>query len=138
MVSRIQVGKLALHSDQTDIVGLVREVVEVQREAEPGRTIHLQLPDGPSPVVVEADAGRIEQMVTNFLTNACKYSPADRPVEVGVEVAGEQMRAGCVTRVWQFPWTSGSTSGNASTGRTACRCRVARGEGFDWDSTSRA
>jgi signal transduction histidine kinase len=41
-------------------------------------------------------AGRIEQVVTNYLTNALKYSPADRPVEVGVEVEpGKQQ-----VRVW--------------------------------------
>jgi signal transduction histidine kinase len=31
-----------------------------------------------------ADADRIAQVVTNFLTNALKYSPADRPVAVGL------------------------------------------------------
>ncbi len=45
-------------------------------------------------VLVHADAGRIEQVVTNFLTNALKYSPTDHPVEVGVEAEPRQ------TRVW--------------------------------------
>jgi signal transduction histidine kinase len=38
------------------------------------------------------DAGRIEQVVTNYLTNALKYSPVDRPVEVGIEVETEHVR----------------------------------------------
>lgn len=38
------------------------------------------------PVPVEADADRIGQVVANYLTNALKYSPADRSVEVSVAV----------------------------------------------------
>jgi signal transduction histidine kinase len=37
-----------------------------------------------------ADAQRIGQVVTNYLTNALKYSPADRPVTVGLLVDDQQ------------------------------------------------
>ena len=60
------------------------------------RTIQLPAPGRTVSVPVEADAGRIEQVVTNFLTNALKYSPADRPVEVGIAVEEEGEQA----RVW--------------------------------------
>ena len=36
-----------------------------------------------------ADADRIHQVVTNLLTNALKYAPADRPVDVRVRVRRE-------------------------------------------------
>ena len=35
---------------------------------------------------MEADADRIGQVVANYLTNALKYAPADRPIEVSVDV----------------------------------------------------
>jgi signal transduction histidine kinase/PAS domain-containing protein len=91
-VSRIQVGKLELRLDRADLAAIVREAVLEQQEAAPERSIHFQRPADWS-VLVHADSGRIEQVVTNFLTNALKYSQADRPVEVGVEV--EQQ-----VRVW--------------------------------------
>jgi signal transduction histidine kinase len=37
-----------------------------------------------------ADTQRIGQAVTNYLTNALKYSPADRPVTVGLQVDDQQ------------------------------------------------
>jgi len=91
-VSRIQEGKLELHVDRVDLVAIIREVVEEQREEAPGRTISFEGPAGRSQVEVSADAGRIEQVVTNFLTNALKYSLADRSVEIRIEVESEQAR----------------------------------------------
>jgi signal transduction histidine kinase len=84
-VSRIQAGKLELKTESVDLLAIVGEAVEEQQEAAPERRLHLQLPPVLS-VPVAADAGRIEQVVTNYLTNALKYSPADRPVDIGVEL----------------------------------------------------
>ncbi len=55
---------------------------------EANRTIHLELPTAQS-VPVIADADRIVQVVTNYLTNALKYSKEDRPITVRLEVDRE-------------------------------------------------
>ena len=90
-VSWIQAGQLELRLDQANLVAIVREAVEAQQQAAPERSIRFQPPaDLSAPVSV--DAGRVEQVVTNYLTNALKYSPADQPVEMGVEVEAEQVR----------------------------------------------
>jgi signal transduction histidine kinase len=88
----IRADKLEIHRAPCDLAALVREQVAWQRVAAPGRTITLHLPAGGKPILVEADADRIGQVVTNYLTNALKYSPADRPVEVGLAVDGQQAR----------------------------------------------
>lgn len=41
---------------------------------------------------VTGDAQRLGQVVTNYVTNALKYSPADRPVTVGLDVEEGQAR----------------------------------------------
>jgi PAS domain S-box-containing protein len=94
-VSRIQAGKLELRLELVDLVTIVHDAVAAQREAEPDRGIYPEHPPNLS-VPVSVDAGRIEQVVTNYLTNALKYSPADRPVEVGIEVESEPE----YVRVW--------------------------------------
>ncbi len=91
--SRIQAGRLELRMGPADLGAIVREAVEEQREVAPSRGIRLCLPDVPIPPI-SADAERIGQVVTNYLSNALKYSLEDRPVEVGLE------RIGPSARVW--------------------------------------
>ncbi len=90
-VSRIQADRLTLRPGHCDLAVIVREVVEAQRHVWSQRTVALCLPDE-APVALLADADRIGQVVTNYLTNALKYSPADQPVEVHLQVEGCQAR----------------------------------------------
>jgi signal transduction histidine kinase len=68
-------------------VSIVQQAVEDQRQIVPTRTIHLETPQEKH-MCVYADADRLVQVVTNYLTNALKYSPADRPVEVCLHTDG--------------------------------------------------
>ncbi len=79
-VSRVRAGKLDLRQERCDLVAVVRDAVEGQRLAFSERTITLTLPD--EPILVVADADRISQVITNYVTNALKYSSAAEPVEV--------------------------------------------------------
>ena len=90
-VSRIQAGKLEFRLGPTDLAAIVRAAVEEQREWAPDRAICLEMPAGLS-VPIVADADRIGQVVTNYLTNALKYSPGDCPVTVGLEALPAQVR----------------------------------------------
>ena len=83
-VSRARTGMLALTLAPRDLRTLVGEQVAAQQTATPGRTIALDLPD--QPVVVLADADRLGQVLTNYLSNAVKYSAEDQPVTVRLEV----------------------------------------------------
>jgi signal transduction histidine kinase len=85
-MSRLQAGKLQVHPEVTDLRLLVQHVVEEQQNIAATRTIRLLLPHTDEPVLVQADPDRIAQAIANYITNALKYSPADAPVEVGLEV----------------------------------------------------
>lgn len=89
--SRIQAGKLELRIAPTDIHTLVAEAVEEQRQLFPNRTIQLALAQA-APPPVPADADRIGQVVTNYLSNALKYSDPEQAVVVSVEVSDAQVR----------------------------------------------
>ncbi len=90
-VSRIQTGNLTVRLEPVDLLGIVREAIEEVSQSLPRRVIHLHADDEQC-MLVRADAERIGQVVTNYLTNALKYSPGDRPVDVGVETQGQQAR----------------------------------------------
>lgn len=87
-VSRIQAGHLEMLPVRCDLAAIVRESVEEQRQVWPRRTIRLDLDADPAPI--QADADRIGQVVTNYLTNALKYSDDDRPVEVSLRRDGAE------------------------------------------------
>jgi signal transduction histidine kinase len=90
-VSRVQAGKLDLHLAPTDLAAIVREVVAELRQVYPERTLLLGFPEDLR-VPVLADALRLGQVVTNYLTNALKYSAADRSVAVDLAAQGQAAR----------------------------------------------
>src|SRR5258706_1338010 len=121
--TQVRAGKLELHRTPVDLAAVVREQVLALRVAHPHRTVQLELPpEGPcgapceapceGPVPVVADADRIGQVVTNYVTNALKYSQGDQPVaiqvardgawaRVSVEDHGPGLPASEQERIWE-------------------------------------
>ena len=92
-VSRIQSGQLALRCEPVDLSALTQTVA--QRWAGQVDSTHVFDLEAPAaPVLVNADAGRIEQVLENLLSNAIKYSPAGGVIEVRLS---EQSEATVVT-----------------------------------------
>ncbi len=89
-VSRIQSGKLEIVPERIELGQLVRQCVEEQRLAHPGRSIMLELPEEEAPVLGDAD--RIGQVITNYLSNALKYSGEEKPVMVLLRLDGQRAR----------------------------------------------
>ena len=90
-ISRPQADKFELRLVSCDLVTIVLELVEDQRSTTPKRVIYLKMPKGEMAPVI-TDTERIGQVLNNFLTNALKYSPVDRPVEVQLKKEGNMMR----------------------------------------------
>jgi signal transduction histidine kinase len=85
--ARIREGRLTFQIVPCDLREVVGNAVAEQHVLTPERTIHLEVPLA-RPVPVFADAMRIEQVVTNYLSNAVKYSREEQPIAVRLEVAG--------------------------------------------------
>ncbi len=78
--TRIASGKLTLHIEPHDLCDLLSEVVETQRLSWPRRAIELGLPA--EELTMQMDNDRIAQVITNYLSNALKYSAESEPVAV--------------------------------------------------------
>ncbi|HEV2460535.1 MAG TPA: PAS domain-containing sensor histidine kinase [Ktedonobacterales bacterium] len=82
-VTRIQAGRLELHLTPQYLVPLVRRCVTRAQATTTHHTLTLEVPA--EPVLLEVDGLRLEQVLSNLLGNAIKYSPAGGPVEVSVQ-----------------------------------------------------
>lgn len=80
-----------LNMQHHNLVTLVQDAVNAQRQIAPERTIHLQLPSEAS-IPVSVDADRIQQVLNNYLTNALKYSETDQPVMVTLQKEEQHAR----------------------------------------------
>lgn len=84
-VSRVRSGMLPLRTGPVDMAELTRQIVlryaEQRSSARERITVHS---GGHGPPVL-ADPERLEQVVTNIIDNALKYSPPDTLIEVSVD-----------------------------------------------------
>jgi signal transduction histidine kinase/ActR/RegA family two-component response regulator len=74
-LSRVAAGKIVLKREQVDLREITAQSVRVVKPSADrhGLTIAVSEPD--DAVVVHADPTRIDQIITNLLTNAIKYTP---------------------------------------------------------------
>ncbi|HEX9693760.1 MAG TPA: ATP-binding protein [Actinomycetota bacterium] len=87
-VSQIDSGTLLVDPSPIELTRLVAEQTAEIAAQHPKRSITFIQPD--TPILVNADGFRIQQVLANLVSNAVKYSPADAPVEVSAySVGGE-------------------------------------------------
>ena len=77
-------GSRPIVLERIDFAQLARQVIE----GAPGAPQRVRLEISPDAALVVTDRGRIDEILTNLLDNALKYSPDDSVVEVGTGAAG--------------------------------------------------
>jgi signal transduction histidine kinase len=79
-VAQVSAGRVTLDRAAVDLRDLVEQVIDVQRLS--GRLDAHQLTTRLDPVLVEVDAVRMTQVVTNILGNAVKYTDSGGRIDV--------------------------------------------------------
>lgn len=92
-LSRVRTGKLALHYDAVDLAAVVRSVIEACSTDATANGITVSVSGADAPLVVKADAVRVEQMLWNLVRNALKFTP--RGGHISVTLSGED-RFACI------------------------------------------
>jgi PAS domain S-box-containing protein len=86
-ISRLAMGKVALERERFNLAEAVGNVMSVWRSS--GRLERHDVAATIKSVWVDADRARFEQVLSNLLDNAVKFTPAGRRIHVSVEQQGD-------------------------------------------------
>jgi signal transduction histidine kinase/ActR/RegA family two-component response regulator len=90
--SKAAIGKLYVRKRMLDLVQSCRAAVDgVQRHAH-AKDVTLTLDAPEAPIVIQGDADRIQQAISNLLTNAIKFTPPAGAIDVLIRREGTQAR----------------------------------------------
>jgi PAS domain S-box-containing protein len=90
-VSRISRGRIELRKEAVDVAAVVNRSVEALRSLHEERRHELTISLPPGPLRVEADPTRLEQVLTNLLNNAAKYTDPGGRVWLTAERDGAEV-----------------------------------------------
>jgi signal transduction histidine kinase/ActR/RegA family two-component response regulator len=81
-VSRITAGTLRIQPTSIDLLAVVRQAIDVVEPAAKAKNLTIVV-EG-APLICRGDAGRLQQVFWNVLTNAVKFTPTDGVIHVAV------------------------------------------------------
>lgn len=90
-LSRLEAGRLQLRFEKVDFTALSRHVTDMVQMTTEDHEIVLRIP--PDPLWVRGDEQRLEQVMTNLLSNAVRYSDSGTRVVVDVATENDMIRA---------------------------------------------
>ena len=89
-LTRVAAGKIVLKREQVDLRDINAQAVRVLKPLADKQRLDIKVAQPDSPVVIDADPTRIDQIITNLLTNAIKYTPEGGHVAIAIGRDGEE------------------------------------------------
>jgi PAS domain S-box-containing protein len=89
-VARLSAGKVELCKESIDLAAVLRQAVETIRPMAESRKHELLVTTPSTPVHLQADPARLQQVFVNLLSNACKYTDEGGHVWVNATVEGDE------------------------------------------------
>ncbi|HLG63563.1 MAG TPA: ATP-binding protein [Ktedonosporobacter sp.] len=96
-MSRIEEGALRPEKEEYSLTTLIHDVLERLAPLLRGRDVRTSLPPDDL-LLVELDYLEIDQVLTNLIENAVRYTPAESPIEVSARCNGEQVEISVADR----------------------------------------
>jgi two-component system, OmpR family, sensor histidine kinase KdpD len=88
-MSRIEEGALRPEKEEYSLTALISDVLSRLAPLLEGRVVRTHLPD--DLLLVDIDYLQIDQVLTNLIENAVRYTQADSPIDVCAQIEGEQV-----------------------------------------------
>ncbi|MDD5063628.1 MAG: ATP-binding protein [Phycisphaerae bacterium] len=90
-LAKAEAGKMEMHIEKTSIPQLCRAVVGSFSALTKKKKIKVKLTVDDNIPVLSTDAGKVQQILYNFLSNSVKFTPEKGRIEIRVNMQGEQM-----------------------------------------------
>jgi signal transduction histidine kinase len=87
--SRLEGGRITLELQPVDIVQLVRDAAVAAQMGANTHQINIQ---SPTSLIVHVDVLRIEQVISNLINNAIKYSPEAKKIDIDISTSSKTVR----------------------------------------------
>jgi PAS domain S-box-containing protein len=101
-ITRIEAGTLSLNVAPVDLRNVVKAVMDNVRPIADGKGVRLRAVIAPDMEPVSGDAERLQQVVTNLLNNAIKFTPAGGRWKCALHARAPQ-RQRCQKQFWKSP-----------------------------------
>src|SRR2546421_6549861 len=84
-ISKVEAGRMELHSEDLDLHALLAEVQQTMLPLAQRKGVDLRVEPGEETPLLSADRGRLVQILYNLLSNAIKFTPAGGTVRVSCQ-----------------------------------------------------
>lgn len=91
-IQKMEAGMMEFHIAPNDLVSVVRHSLDINRPVAETYGITFNLVDDLPEIYADIDPGRIEQVMTNLLSNAAKFSPDGEVVDVRLKKQNGRIR----------------------------------------------
>jgi PAS domain S-box-containing protein len=91
-IDKIASGQMRFDMKPESVAAVTREAVNANQAYAAKYNNRIEVNDIPEDVHIRVDAARFIQALSNLLSNACKYSPKDVPVQVRYNLRGSTVR----------------------------------------------
>jgi PAS domain S-box-containing protein len=89
-LAKVEAGKIELHPEPVDLTQVIGEVRDILRTLAAQKRITIEVNVDPAVAAIVADAGRLKQVLYNYLSNALKFSVDGGQVFVRAHPEGER------------------------------------------------
>lgn len=91
-VSKLESGEINFQIERLTIESFIYDTININQEYAKKHNTTFKCTNCHKDIQVDADKDRLVQVMSNLLSNAAKYSPANKPVEIFTEVDNEILR----------------------------------------------
>lgn len=91
-IEKIESGKMPFNNRELDLKAAVASSIEENRGFAAKYDVKISFAAPMTPMLVNADRDRLSQVITNLLSNACKFSPPGGTIDVSIARNGHFLR----------------------------------------------